>query len=325
MRSPWKDFLYFSRGEKRGILVLVVIIVAVFLSGHIYTYWRERQKTPAGETEQQAAALKEYKDFIASVQKIDKKWKQRTYPRHREKAPAPFSPVLFNPNTADSATFRRLGLPAWMAGNILRYRRKGGKFRRTEDFRKIYGLTEEQFSTLAPYIDIAPEDITSEDITSEDTAPDDIARTVASLYQPTIKRDSIYKYPTGTLVELNTADTTELKKIPGIGSGIARLIVNYRQRLGGFYRIEQLAEIHLDYRQLQSWFRIRPADIRPVNLNRAGVERLRQHPYINFYQAKAIVEYRRKNGALSSLKPLALYEEFTEADIERIGHYACFE
>lgn len=315
MRNPLKDFLYFSRGEKRGILVLVVIIVAVFFSGHIYTACREQPEPSAEEIRQQAAAMEEYKNFIASVREKEKKWEQRTYPRYREKVPPAVTLTAFNPNTADSATFRRLGLPAWMAGNILRYRRKGGKFRRTEDFRKIYGLTEKQFSTLAPYIDITP----------EDTPYEDTARTAASLYQPAMKRDSIYKYPVGTLVELNTADTTELKKIPGIGSGIAQLIVNYRQRLGGFYRIEQLAEIHLDYRQLQSWFQIHPADIRPVNLNRAGVERLRQHPYINFYQAKAIVEYRRKNGALSSLKPLALYEEFTETDIERIGHYACFE
>lgn len=313
--SPLKGFLYFSRGEKRGILVLVVIIVAVFFSGHIYTFRQEQWEPSAEETEQQAAVLKEYKDFIASVRETEKKREQRAYPRPREKAPIPLTPFRFNPNTTDSVTFRQMGLPAWMAGNILHYRRKGGKFRRPEDFRKIYGLTEEQYTTLAPYIDIP----------SEDTAPGAIARTAASLYQPAIKRDSIYKYPVGTLVELNTADTTELKKIPGIGSGIARLIVNYRQRLGGFYRIEQLAEIHLDCRQLQSWFRIHPADIRPVNLNRAGVERLCHHPYINFYQAKAIVEYRRKNGALSSLKPLALYEEFTEADLERISHYACFE
>ena len=46
------------------------------------------------------------------------------------------------------------------------------------------------------------------------------------------------------MLDLNRADTAELKKIPGIGSGIARLIVNYRQRLGGFYQIEQLQEIH---------------------------------------------------------------------------------
>lgn len=67
----------------------------------------------------------------------------------------------------------------------------------------------------------------------------------------------------GTLVDLNRADTTELKKIPGIGSGIARLIIGYRQRLGGFYNITQLQEIHLDTTQLQSWFSI---DTRAIHL-----------------------------------------------------------
>ena len=128
-----------------------------------------------------------------------------------------------------------------------------------------------------------------------------------------------------TELNLNHADTTELKKIPGVGSGIARSIVNYRQRLGGFYRIEQLQEIHLDYRQLQAWFTITPSEIRRINLNRVGIERLRNHPYINFYQAKALVEYRKKKGILHNLKPFALYEEFTESDLERLSHYVCFE
>ena len=75
----------------------------------------------------------------------------------------------FNPNTADSATLRQLGLPGWMAKNILRYREKGGKFRKAKDFRKVYGLTEEQYRRLSPYLYIAPEDTT---------------RTLASLYLP---------------------------------------------------------------------------------------------------------------------------------------------
>jgi hypothetical protein len=86
------------------------------------------------------------------------------------------------------------------------------------------------------------------------------------------------KYPSGTLVDLNRADTTELKKIPGIGSGIARLIIGYRQRLGGFYNITQLQEIHLDTTQLQSWFSIDTRAIHLINLNRSSIERLRHHP-----------------------------------------------
>ena len=125
--------------------------------------------------------------------------------------------------------------------------------------------------------------------------------------------------------ETDNVHTTELKKIPGIGSGIARLIIGYRQRLGGFYNITQLQEIHLDTTQLQSWFSIDTRAIHLINLNRSSIERLRNHPYINFYQAKAFVEYRKKKGDLHSLKPFALYEEFSDTDLEKISHYVCFE
>ena len=210
-----------------------------------------------------------------------------------------------------------ISLPGWMARNILRYRSKGGKFHKAEDFRKIYGMTEKQYQTLLPYIHITPEDTET--------------RTV-QLYSSPASNDSAVtfriapeKYPSGTLVDLNRADTTELKKIPGIGSGIARLIIGYRQRLGGFYNITQLQEIHLDTTQLQSWFSIDTRAIHLINLNRSSIERLRHHPYINFYQAKAFVEYRKKKGDLHSLKPFALYEEFSDTDLEKISHYVCFE
>ena len=73
------------------------------------------------------------------------------------------------------------------------------------------------------------------------------------------------KYKTGTILDLNRADTTELKKVPGIGSGIARLIVGYRQRLGGFYQIEQLKDINLDTQQLQAWFSIDLTNVHRIN------------------------------------------------------------
>lgn len=316
----FKEFFYFSQGEKRGILVLIALIILVFLSGRIYMYRKKSQPLSEKEMQWQATADAEYEAFIASIQEKETKKDSRfsTYHNYTKEEPPVVTLTSFDPNTADSATFRKLGLPGWMARNILRYRNKGGKFRSANDFKKIYGLTEEQYQKLLPYIYIAPEDT---------------ARQTARLYKsPTVAADStsptkaaLYKYPAGTVINLNLADTTELKKIPGIGSGIARLIVGYRQQLGGFYRIEQLQDIHLDYHQLKPWFRIDSKNIRLINLNRAGIERLRNHPYINFYQAKAIVEYRKKKGTLTSLKPFSLYEEFTEEDLKRIGHYVSFE
>ena len=96
------------------------------------------------------------------------------------------------------------------------------------------------------------------------------------------------------------------------------MIVNYRKKLGAFYRIEQLQEIHLKVEKLRPWFSIAPDEIRRINLNKASVERMMHHPYINYYQARVIVEHRK-------MKQLSLYEEFTSADLERIEPYICYD
>lgn len=300
------------------------MLVLIFVTaGGVLLYTHTDQPAVQSKTAQECLQVRQETDsFIAAIRAYEaaRQAQHRTQAYDRIRRPAP-ERFAFDPNTADSTTLQRLGLPGWMARNVLKYREKGGRFRQAEDFRKIYGLTEEQYQALKPYIQIQQRDEHGQG-QKRDSALQPI-----QLYRPPAKDSTriAFKYPLGTKVSLNGADTTELKKIPGIGSGIARMITGYRRRLGGFYRIEQLAEIHLDYDKLKPWFEIEPDSIRRINLNKAGVERLRNHPYINFYQAKAIVEYRRKNGPLHNLKVFALYEEFTREDLERIGHYVCFE
>lgn len=310
------DFFYFSRSERRATILLAVCIVAFLLGGHLFSLYRKKTAASVEEDAMlQQRDRMEYEDFLSSIETIEETLPERRYRQHYERREPVLSP--FDPNTADSITFCRLGLPGWMARNILRYRAHGGKFRTPADFRKIYGLTDEQYNALLPYIRITP-------------AADTMKPDGKHVPQLLVRADSdslprIVKYTAGTVIELNAADTVELKKIPGIGSGIARLIVGYRQRLGGFYSIEQLREISLDSEQLRPWLSIDTTLIRRIDLNRVGVEQLRNHPYINFYQAKAIVEWRKKNGPLRNLKPFVLYEEFSEEDMERIGRYAGFD
>lgn len=312
MRRRNPVFFFFTRWERRALIIMALIatglvVVALFQSG-----WEEPAPDADGTGEQEEAA---YREFCAGLLRQEREQQERAE-RRRETwqwQETPLTPFPFDPNTADSLTFRRLGLPPWMARNIGLYRAKGGKFRRPEDFRKIYGLTDEQYAALRPFIAIAPQDSARPRVWVPADSTDGL------------RPQPVPKYEPGTVVDLNRADTLRLKMIPGIGSGIARLICGYRQQLGGFYRIEQLAEINLDHHQLASWFSIDTTAIKRINLNRAGVDRLRRHPYFNFYQARVIVEHRRKNGPLESLKPLSLYEEFTAADLERISHYVCFE
>ena len=301
----WKDFLYYTKTERQGIIVLVVLILGVYAAPKLFSFFTRAEDTDCKENEK---FDKEYNDFISALRET--KPHQKSGPSFQSSPQREVKLAMFDPNTADSTALLSLGLPSWMVKNILHYRNKQGKFRHPKDFRKIYGLTEEQYRTLYPYIQI------TKDFSSKDT--------IRLLTAQSVQRDTLMKYLPGTIISLNSADTTELKKIPGIGSSIARMIVNYRERLGGFFRIEQLQEIHLKAEKLRPWFSIDIQQTRRINLNKAGMERMMRHPYINYYQAKVIIEYRKKKGALKSLKQLSLYEEFTPIDLERIEPYICY-
>ncbi|WP_071147378.1 helix-hairpin-helix domain-containing protein [Bacteroides ihuae] len=299
----WKDFFYFSGHERQGIIILIVCIAIVVICTLTLTLSDHKEKAATKDN-----FKKEYADFIHSLKKRD----YRTFYAYAHDQRHEIRLAPFDPNMADSATFVSLGLQPWMAHNIMRYRAKGGKFRKPEEFKKVYGLTEKQYTSLLPYIYV------SDTFQKKDTTGILIKRN----FPDSLK---VIKYATGTVIDLNLSDTTELKKIPGIGGGIARMIVSYRKRLGGFYRIEQLNEINLNVEKVRPWFRIGNEQTRRINLNRASIERLKAHPYLNFYQAKVIVEQREKYGPLKSLKQLVLYSEFTQKDFERISHYIRFE
>lgn len=143
------------------------------------------------------------------------------------------------------------------------------------------------------------------------------------------KTARVEKYPKGTIVELNTADTLILKKVPGIGSAFSNRIVKYRNLLGGFYSVVQLSEVYgIDeerYQALRGWFCVNPELIRKKQINRLPADSLPRHPYINYRQAKAIRMLIKQQGKLSGWENLSLLEEFTEFDRERIEPYFSFE
>ena len=142
----WKDFFYFSRTERQGILILTILITLVCtISWFMPARDTEIKDNPESE--------KEYETFITSIKKREHSPKSDNADHFSQKHKIVLA--SFDPNTADSSTFLSLGLPSWMAGNILRYRAKGGNFRKPEDLPKIYGLTEKQYKTLLPYFSIS--------------------------------------------------------------------------------------------------------------------------------------------------------------------------
>ena len=221
---------------------------------------------------------------------------------------------FFDPNTADSTQLLRLGLRPWMVRNIYKYRSRGGVFRRPEDFARIYGLTAGEYKSISPYIRI-----------SADYGP--ASALVAPTAGPRHARDSL-RYPVklspGEHVVLNTADTSALKRIPGIGSGYARAIVNYRDRLGGYADVRQLLDIDGLPETALQYVELGAADLRVIDVNHLTLNQLKRHPYINFYQARAIVEQRRLHGPLHSAADLRMLPDFSAADVKRLLPYVRF-
>lgn len=220
----------------------------------------------------------------------------------------------FDPNTADSSQLIRLGLQSWQVRNIYKYRARGGVYRKKEDFARLYGLTVKDYHRLEPYIRI------SSDYQPAATLVGDKANGTNGANGTLNPK----KIDSTQHVVLNTADTTELRKVPGIGAYYARQIVRYGQRLGGYVSVDQLDEIEGFPQEAKKYFVVQGAHPQLLNVNQLNLQQLRRHPYINYYQAKAIMDYRRLHGNLNSLQDLRLSKDFPPEVIERLTPYVTF-
>lgn len=297
-----KNFFYLQRGDRHALLaVLGVVAVAAGvallsersgktgLSGNADT-----TRTTASTTENTADTNPATTYYAAEGRKAEL--------------------FTFDPNTADSTALLRLGLAPWQVRSIYKYRAAGGVYRKSSDFARLYGLTAGQYKALRPYIRI-----------SGDYRP--AAEVYAESADNAAGRDTV-RYPLklkpGEHVALNTADTAALKRVPGIGSGLARAIAAYRERLGGYYSADQLLEIDNFPRSALPYFTVDPSRCRRLNANTLTLAQLRRHPYIGFYRAKTIIDHRRLHGPLRSVDDLRLYKDFTSETIERLSHYLDF-
>ena len=242
----------------------------------------------------------------------------------------------FDPNTADSTTLLKLGLRPWQVRNIYKYRSHGGIYRKPQDFARLYGLSAHKYKQLLPYIRIADEyRMTAAEYVGN------LGKEESRLYyknknytyeerqhgrydEKAIPSNYPRKISTGEHITLNTADTTELKRVPGIGSYYSKAIIRYGERLGGYVNVDQLDEIEGFPPEAKHFFIIDNPTPHKLNVNTMTIAELRRHPYINFYQAKAITDYRRIHGHISSLQQLSTHPDFPEEAIKRLLPYVAY-
>ncbi len=324
-RLRWllRQYFGFRRAEINGFMVIVVGLVALCLWVLLVPYMVQPPYS-ARQDAQDRQAL----DSLLHIWKANAA-QEVTAEKPKSTTPALAEATLFNfdPNTLSKEGFEQLGFATFMAERIIKYREKGGKFRIKADFQKLYGLQEKDYQRLHPFILLPAEP--EKRAEKSNAAPG--AKSFAKSDSASSNSFAERKKPFELLpFDINQADTTQLKKVKGIGSAYALRIVKFREALGGFHSVGQLQEVYglkeealaelMKYAQLPA-----EAAYQKIRINTASVDSLALHPYVRSKMAKLVVAYRNQHGAFASADDLLKIRALKKEEVEKLLPYLSFE
>ncbi len=288
MRIRWiRELFSFSRKERSGIILLLLIIFLLILVGMLIPLLMPKENTNFSAWEGEVNSY--LKNTEPKVSKMPE-----------------FNLESFDPNRVDSAVLTAIGLPEKLTANWIKYLRRGGRFRDKEEVRKIYGMTPQIFERLDPYLVFSapmkviykPADEKSSIFTRKGPLRDSVFH---PQYEKKVK-------PLAVNLELNNTDSMNLIKIPGIGTVLASRIIRYRNLLGGFYQLSQIKEVYglreENFNLVSTFLSVDASLIKTLNINFSTIQDLGHHPYIGYRSARKLVWLRDKKGKFLSAADL---------------------
>lgn len=310
------SIFYFTRKDRRGSLFLLALVLTICLVPFLYPLFSKNEITQSNSLDSSLNILN-----TRPPQQRQQKYaadRQDDYQPYNNPSTSGYSSykrspkgTLFNfdPNTLSADGWKKLGLRDKTIATIINFRNKGGKFREAADIKKIWGLFPDEAERLLPYVHIA------------------------ALPTPTYEeKQTTYNAPkyisTPVTVEINGADSSGFIALPGIGSKLSQRIINFRNRLGGFYNVEQVKET---FGLADSTFqKIKPllvieGEVKKINLNTATLDELKMHPYIRYHLANALVQYRLQHGNYSSVEDIRKIMILTEEIYFKLKPYLVVE
>lgn len=293
------NYFGFTKREYDAIIVLFGLLMLAFVTPYVHELFFVKEEI---SSDFEKKAIQEL-SLIALKE-------QRSVNFHRKENDVSAKPILFkfDPNQIVLEEWKKLGLSTKQAQSIINYRNKGGKFYKVEDLKKMYAISPKVFDQLQPYIEI------------ENTG----------LWEKKKNEFEVKTYAKKELfiIEVNSADTIQLDRIKGIGAAFARRIANYRDRLGGFYKKEQLMEVYgldsVKFEEIKTQIQIDASAIKKININTADFEALKNHPYLKYKQINAIIQYRKQHGNYTSIADLKKLLILSPQTIELITPYLQF-
>ncbi len=288
MKAHIRNYLSITKKEWNGMVILVILILLVLAAPYVYQQLRKDNTI-------------NFKDFDKAVAQLGLIEQQKDYEGDKKKTDIKeLHPVMFpfNPNGLTVAQWKQLGLSEKQADIIKHYEAKGGRFYKSEDVKKIYGITPADYQRLKPYITIPEEDHVTR------------------------------KLNPGQVVELNIADSAKLTQIRGVGPSFAVRIISYRNRLGGFYNKTQLKDIwgvdSAKYEEIKAQVKVNSNNIKKININTISFNQLRIFPYLNYKQANAIIQYRTQHGNYNSIADMRNIVLLDDEILRKIEPYLQF-
>jgi len=290
----------FSKSEFNGLLLLIILIATIRSIPIFYNLYRYDVPYTA--------------DMLTAIQKISFEDEQREYynssylKKYESRAVAKL--FYFDPNTIDVEAWQTLGLSPKQAQSIVNYRNKGGHFYKAHDLQKMYTISPQMYQKLLPYVRIESQ----------------FEQSSFKNYAPYDKKEYIKK-PLA-IIEINQADSAQLNEIKGIGPAFAMRILTYRERLGGFYKKEQLMEVYgldsVKFNEIKDQIVINASVVKKINVNQAVFDDFKKCPYLTYKQMNAIIQYRKQHGSyggFADLKNVAILDAQT---LDKIMPYISF-
>lgn len=302
-RQFTESYLRFSKRERIGILTIIVCVAIAYLLPRLFAksegVFIEKNALIATtidtlkikKTHESEETIEEQTETAFQYEPSVK----REFTNH--------TPFTFDPNILSKEGWQKLGLNERTIKTLINYRNKGGKFYKKEDLQKIWGLPDGFYDFVKDYISI---------------------RTSSSLekkYTGALNSETERKVWN---IELNSADTIALVELPGIGSKLAQRIINFRDRLGGFYSIDQVGETYgladSIFKKIKPYLHIN-GGVKKININTATRDELKLHPYIKWNLANILVEYRNQHGHYKNIEELKNISSIDETLFLKIAPY----
>jgi competence ComEA-like helix-hairpin-helix protein len=298
MQKNENDLFYFSRKEKNGIVLILILNLLIYVWPDVYDYFSNRQD-PAIQIKKLPEARNDYQtENNESIVKDKSTGNKRGVIENKKT-----NYFEFDPNTCSKEQWMKLGVKEKTAETIVKYISKGGDFKSPEDLKKIWGLSPALVNELMPFVKIA---------------------SIPKIRNEKKSNTQFTKTNSNNIIDVNIADSSLLESLPGIGPTLAGRIIKYRIKLGGYYNREQLKEVwglHDSVFQKIKEKLVLSDNVQKINVNTVDFSMLKSHPYIGYKLANAIINYRNQHGSFKSLDDIQKIILIDEKTFNKLSHY----